>query len=107
MERKRLKRLVKTAADIKADLALMGLTLAAIDREHGLPEGTARDALRGPNERGEAAIASALGVRPSQLWPDRYDGDGRRHTPQPRENYDRPPPIPQRRKQTARMAGAS
>lgn len=90
---------IREAQSIKGDLAVLGYSLSDIDRQYGLPAGTARDTLRSPNRRGEEAIADALGVRPSKLWSLRYDRTtGQRLSPQPRTNYDRPPTIPQRRK---------
>lgn len=92
---------IKRAAKIKADLFLRGLTFAEVDRLHDLPPGTARSAVRHPHPKGEAAIAAALAVEPRQLWPERYDASGQRLSPQPLENYRRPPTLRQRRKERA------
>ncbi|MFZ5739604.1 MAG: helix-turn-helix domain-containing protein [Pseudomonadota bacterium] len=41
-------------------------------RANGLEESACKVALRRRNRRGEVAIAEALGIHPSTLWPDRY-----------------------------------
>lgn len=103
MNPKRAKALINTAQIIKNKLEQQGYTLAAVDRQFKLPVGTAGDALRNPNKRGEEAIAAALGVQPVSLWPLRYEAvTGQRLSPQPSQNYERPPTILQRRK----LAGA-
>ncbi|MFK5980843.1 MAG: helix-turn-helix domain-containing protein [Rhizobiaceae bacterium] len=100
---KRVKVLIRKAQTIKSSLAENGFTLLGVDRHYKLPKGTAGDTLRNPNQRGEKAIASALGVKPQTLWPSRYNAkSGKRLSPQPSQNYDRPPTIRQRRK----LAGA-
>jgi len=99
MDDKIIKNLTTQAHLIKAQLALKGWTLYALDREYKLPKGTAGDALRSPNRRGEEAIAAALDVQPHTLWPLRYNQvTGQRLSPQPSKNYERPPTIKQRRK---------
>ena len=99
MEDKAINRLIRQAQNIKAQLAMKGWTLSAIDREYNLPGGTAGDTLRNPNRRGEEAIAAALDVQPQSLWSLRYRRTtGQRLSPQPSQNYERPPTILQRRK---------
>lgn len=66
-----------------------GLTLLAIDKKYSLARGTCSTTLREPNAAGEKAIAKALRIKPSILWPSRYYANGRRKTPQPRQNYER------------------
>lgn len=58
--------------DIKAALRKRGTSLAALSRGLGLHPDSCRVALRRPWPRCERAIARALGVSPSELWPDRY-----------------------------------
>jgi lambda repressor-like predicted transcriptional regulator len=69
-----------------------GLTFADVDRMFGLKSGTARSTTRHPHLEGELAIGEALDLRPSQLWPSRFDPKtGARLKPQPACNYrDRP-----------------
>lgn len=89
-------RRIEQAAHIKGRLFEAGYSLAEIDRNYQLPQGTARDALRAPNLKGERAIAAALGTRPELLWRDRYHASGRRKSPQ---DHSRPPTMAQRRKE--------
>ncbi|WP_425417321.1 helix-turn-helix domain-containing protein [Oricola indica] len=91
---------IEQAARIKARLYEAGYKLSDIDRDFKLPPGTARDALRAPNLKGERAIASALGTRPELLWRDRYHASGRRKSPQ---DHSRPPTMAQRRKVTGAL----
>lgn len=88
---------IKRAAKIKEALYVKGLTFADIDRAFGLPEGTARTTVREPNAKGEAALAEALAFDPQKMWAERYYPSGLRKEPQPRENYERPPTMRQRR----------
>jgi Ner family transcriptional regulator len=81
---------------VKNRLFAAGLSLASIDRRFRLARGTAGTSLREPNEAGEAAIAAALGTEPHLLWPSRYDSEGNRYEPQPRENYERVPTMAER-----------
>ena len=82
-ERKRL----EEVARIKGRLILAKLTLSQIDKDYGLPAGTAGNALYEPHVAGERAIAAALRTRPEMLWRSRYLADGRRLSPQPAANY--------------------
>ena len=86
--------LVKEQSRIKARLLVAGITLADIDRQYGLSDGTARNTMREPNTRGERAIAAALGTRPHLLWPTRYRPSGQRRSPQ---DWTRVPTLKQRR----------
>lgn len=78
----------RRAAGIKAKLVLKGISCADLDRQHGFYEDQCSDALYEPNKAGEAAIAAALGIPASRLWPERYDPKtGERLSPQPESNY--------------------
>ncbi|WP_446745937.1 helix-turn-helix domain-containing protein [Sphingomonas sp. OTU376] len=59
---------------IKSALALKGLTLSSIARDLGVAPGTVSIVSRGfrRSRRIETAIATALGCRPADLWPERY-----------------------------------
>ncbi len=89
---------VEEMAAIKNKLLLAGLSLLGIDRHFDLPRGTAGTTLREPNAAGERAIAAALGTKAHLLWPSRYRPSGQRRSPQPPENYRRPPTMRQRQK---------
>ena len=87
-------------AEIKCKLAQQGITFAELDRKHGLPAGTCRNAARRPHKRGEEVIAEALCLGFHAIWPDRYSADGR-IVPQPADNY-RPRPTYGHRQKEAR-----
>ncbi|MDQ2069345.1 helix-turn-helix domain-containing protein [Natronospira bacteriovora] len=66
---------------IKYQLRLRGSSLAQVARDQGVSRDAATLALRKPYPRMERAIADALGLRPEQLWPERYDEAGRPNRP--------------------------
>lgn len=82
---------------VKRLLEEKGLTLTGIDEDYLLPKGTCGNTLQQANLAGERAIAAALRRRPEHLWRTRYHADGTRKSPQPRENYVRPPNMKLRR----------
>jgi len=59
-------------ADIIAALKKRGTTLSALSRSVGLASNTLANALVRSWPKGEAIIAGALDMRPSQIWPSRY-----------------------------------
>ena len=87
MARKRDKR----PEDIRYLLNGKGLTFADVDRLFDLRDGTSRDTARHPHADGEKAIAKALCCDAKDLWPSRYDDDGKRLKPQPVQNYTQRP----------------
>lgn len=93
---------IERIALIKSKIFNAGYTLTAIEQQYKLYKGCAFDTIREPNKAGEEAIAAALDVKPATLWPERYDKiTGRRLSPQPAANYDRPPSMRQRQKRMA------
>ena len=66
--------------DIKAAIYKRGSTLKAVAEAERLSESVCRAALLRPQPAGEAAISKFLGVSLHELWPDRYDSDGRQRT---------------------------
>ena len=64
-------------ADVKAALEKRGLTLGEVARRNGLAPSTLRNALKTRCHAGEVAIAGALDLYPHNIWPDRYDDEGR------------------------------
>ncbi|MCE0828210.1 helix-turn-helix domain-containing protein [Buttiauxella sp. A2-C2_NF] len=62
-------------ADIIAGLRKKGTSLAALSRAAGLSSSTLANALVRPWPKGEFLIAEALGVHPSEIWPERYFGE--------------------------------
>lgn len=77
--------------DIKAQVRKRGLTLAQLARNHEIPEQQVRHALVIPRKRAERVIADFLGIAPNNIWPSRYEANGRRRRPQPPKNYSRMP----------------
>ena len=75
--------------DLKAKLRKRFVTLGAFERQFRLPASSVAAAMRRPHSRAESAIAKALDVPAWVIWPDRYDGNGRRLNPQPPKNYGR------------------
>ena len=57
---------------IKAEAHRRGLTLIGIARAARIEPSACGVALRRRNVRGEQALAAALEVEPSVLWPERY-----------------------------------
>lgn len=64
--------------DIKAQIRKRGLSLSELSRRHGHHPEAARQALRTPWRKWERIIAEFLEVHPRELWPQRYDEDGKR-----------------------------
>lgn len=77
----------RRAARIKYELALRGLSLAALDRRHKLRPTSCAHALYEPHEAAERAIAKAIGQPPQSIWPERFDALGVRLQPQPARNF--------------------
>lgn len=74
------------AAKVKMELELRGWSLAALSRAHNYSPTAAGRALRVAWPQMEEVIADTLGVRPAQIWPDRYDSDGISLKYKPRRN---------------------
>jgi Ner family transcriptional regulator len=72
---------------IKYQLRVRGSSLSALARELGVSRHATRLALDKPYPRMERAIAAKLGLQPKQLWPERYDEQGR-----PNRTIGRPKP---------------
>lgn len=89
---------IKQAEAIRSRLLIAGWTCRQIDLAYRLKRGSASITLLQAHEAGEQAIAEVLRVDPASLWPERYDEDGERLSPQPERNYRRPPTLAQRRK---------
>ncbi|EFP0183606.1 transcriptional regulator [Escherichia coli] len=58
---------------IKYNLKINGMTLASLARQHQTSRQVLSRALYKQNPRWEHEIAKALGTKPTQLWPERYD----------------------------------
>ena len=62
---------------IKARLRLAGYTLGGLSRELGLSRTAVSVALWQPYPKMERIIAEKLGVKPAELWPERYQEHGK------------------------------
>lgn len=63
--------------DVKAAIRKTGISLEALGRAGGFSAGAVAIALRRPIPRVEALIARHLGLTPQQIWPSRYDDQGK------------------------------
>lgn len=75
-------------ADIKAAVIKRGTSLSQIARDAGLHQTTVSKALYHPCFSGEQAIAAALGVAPNEIWPARYDREGKPLHPQSQPQFN-------------------
>lgn len=64
---------------IKYQLRARGTSLAQLSRELGVSDTAVKNAKRTAYPRMERAIAEALGLKPSDLWPERWNGNGTPH----------------------------
>lgn len=73
--------------DIKAAIRKTGESLASLGARHGIMRQVMANALVIPHAQAERVIADYLKVPPHEIWPSRYEADGRRRKPQPAANY--------------------
>ncbi len=66
---------------VKFNLSLRGLCLKDLADKHGIKLCTLYVAFVRPYPKSERIIASAIGKRPQDLWPDRYDENGKPNRP--------------------------
>lgn len=64
--------------EIKAAVRMRGTTLSKLSTDHGQHESLCRVALKRPSPTGEKIISAFLNVPLHELWPTRYESDGRR-----------------------------
>ncbi|MEW5911081.1 MAG: helix-turn-helix domain-containing protein [Thermodesulfobacteriota bacterium] len=69
---------------IKYQLRRRGHTLTSLGRERGVSRHAVGLALRKPYPRMEAVIEAALDMHPAELWPERYDQQGKSNRPKSR-----------------------
>lgn len=62
---------------LKYQLGLRGYTLSKLAQEVGLSRHAAKQALHRPYPKMERIIAERLQLEPMQIWPERYDEQGR------------------------------
>ena len=65
-------------ADVIAALSKRGISLRGLAARSSISSAGLSNALRRPSERAERIIATALDTTPAQLWPSRFDGNGKR-----------------------------
>jgi len=63
-------------ADIVAALRKAGWSLRQLSLHYKLSPGTLKAAIQMPYPNGERLIAAAIGVKPWEIWPSRYDAEG-------------------------------
>lgn len=63
-------------ADIICGLWKRGTSIHRLSREHQYASGSLSLAIRSPWPKAERLIAEALGVKPQEIWPSRYNADG-------------------------------
>lgn len=91
-------------ADIKAALAKKGWSLNQLGLEHDYTTKSAlARAFQGPYPKAERIIAKTLGMKPEDIWPSRYDADGKPNRPRGRQPM-RPPHV---KKRTTGVAGGN
>ena len=64
---------------IKYQLRTRGTSLAMLARELDVSDAAVKNAKRNPYPRMERAIAYALGLKPIDLWPERWHSNGKPH----------------------------
>ncbi|AZC95318.1 helix-turn-helix domain-containing protein [Pseudomonas chlororaphis] len=64
---------------IKYQLRIKGTSLAILARGLGVSDTAVKNAKRTAYPRMERAIAKALGLKPIDLWPERWNADGNPH----------------------------
>lgn len=68
---------------IKYQLRTKGTSLAKLSRELGVSDTAVKNAKRTAYPRMERAIAKALGLKPIDLWPERWNLNGTPHRIRP------------------------
>lgn len=68
----------KHPEDIKAAVGKTGISLSELARRHRLNPSTVVHAVRRPQPSGNRAIASHLGRKLHELWPEWFDRHGNR-----------------------------
>lgn len=63
-------------ADVKAALEKAGTSLRKLGIENGFHECSIYMALRNRWPNAESIIGKALGIKPQEIWPSRYNEDG-------------------------------
>lgn len=93
----------KVRAWVIYQLAVQGRSVASVGRDAGVSRQTIHQVFARPYPRMERLIADALGLRPEDIWPSRYDADGLpvRRMGRPKKSTDK-----KARQRTARNVSA-
>lgn len=75
MPRKTARQADWTSEYIKYRIRAQYGSMVALARTHGMDPSVIKRALRVPYPKVEAVIAAALGSRPEDIWPSRYDAE--------------------------------
>jgi Ner family transcriptional regulator len=62
---------------LRFSLQIQGFTIVDLAKAHGISASTLRTTFYRPFPKGETIISNALGRQPQELWPLRYDKDGK------------------------------
>ncbi|AUM43104.1 helix-turn-helix domain-containing protein [Salmonella enterica] len=60
-------------SDIKAELEKRGTNLSRLSREHRMKSRTLGNVLRTKWPKAEMIVANAIGLKPEEIWPSRYE----------------------------------
>jgi Ner family transcriptional regulator len=60
-------------ADVVAELKKKGTSVRKLSIQNGLSPNTLKSALQFKYPKGERIIAAAIGVKPEEIWPSRYE----------------------------------
>lgn len=72
-------------AEIKAAVEMAGWSLRQLGFHHGYTgDSSLSEAFRRPWPKAEGIIAKAIGRQPQELWPSRYDSEGKPSRPRGR-----------------------
>lgn len=74
-------------AQIKCLLIEKNLKMVDLEVQYGLRRGVISLCLITPHKKAEKVLSKALSIPAYELFPERYDKNGRRYEPQPAGNY--------------------
>lgn len=75
---------------IKYQLRVRGSSLSALARDLEVTRNAVHNVARLPYPRVERALAAKLGLRPEELWPERYDAVGKPLRQRPNAALEKP-----------------
>jgi lambda repressor-like predicted transcriptional regulator len=69
---------LKILALLKLHASGKGISMGGLAKQNNFSPSGLYNAFYGPFPKGENVIASLLGLRPQDIWPERFDFEGRR-----------------------------